>query len=343
MNSAQMMLKVISVFLSCRFISIAFASLVFITSTFANESILSIIKRQYGYGSIPFGVEYRRSIDGTFPENTNPDTAILYSPNAICKLFSDGKGNYLYAINREYPSGIKDKPFARYIYFISHDDTIKYTPERELVEIFDNKFDRNRDPFIINYIMGFPSTSGLGSNFININEMLSSNENNISISKESDRVIISLRMHNGKTTDGKYNKYYIFTLILGKISGGLYPLKSDTRLLVMDENGKESLLPIMAEILYKEYMKIGNSGIYIPKKIFIRRYEILTENTKEFKQKLFEQETIEITEIISDIDEVKKSIKLTIPESTALFGRKDGDMYNFSEIIDSLKENIDIK
>ena len=69
MNSAQMMLKVISVFLSCRFISIAFASLVFITSTFANESILSIIKRQYGYGSIPFGVEYRRNIDGTFPES----------------------------------------------------------------------------------------------------------------------------------------------------------------------------------------------------------------------------------------------------------------------------------
>ena len=86
-----------------------------------------------------------------------------------------------------------------------------------------------------------------------------------------------------------------------------------------------------------------NSDIYIPKKIFIRRYEILRENTKEFKQKLFEQETIEITEIISDIDEVKKSMKLTIPESTALFGRKDGDMYNFSEIIDSLKENIDIK
>ena len=111
MNSAQMMLKVISVFLSCRFISIAFASLVFITSTFANESILSIIKRQYGYGSIPFGVEYRRSIDGTFPENTNPESVRCHfcavptptfsiplpDPRLRCKMLS-AQNNMLFHI-----------------------------------------------------------------------------------------------------------------------------------------------------------------------------------------------------------------------------------------------------
>ncbi len=308
----------------------------------ANEPILSLLKGQYGYRSIPFGVEYRRSINGALPENTNPETAVLYSPNAMCRLFADGKGNYLYTIDREYPSGIKDKPFSRYIYFLSPNDTMKYTPERELIEILDNDFDKNRDPFIINYIMGFPSP-GLGSNFVNINKILSSRENNISINKEKDGVIISLRIHNGNTPDNKYNRYYIYTLVLGNISGKLYPLKSDTRLLVVDENGKESLLPIMAEILYEDYIKVGKSDIYMPKRILVRRYEIITESTNEFKQKLFEQETIEITKIISDIDEIEKSMSLTIPESTILFDRKNGDMYSFPGIINSIKKSMDAK
>lgn len=285
------------------------------TILLANESILSAVKGQYGYGSIPFGVEYRRSINGTLPENTNPKTAVLYSPNAMCKLFADGKGNYLYTIEREYHSGIKDKPFSRYIYFLSPNCSVKYTPERDLTEVLDNDFDKARDPFIINYITGFPS-SGLGSDLININKMLLSNENNLSINKEKDRGIISLRIYDGKTPDGKYNKYYIYTLVLRKIFGNLYPLKSDTRLVVVDENGKENLLPIMAEILYEDYIKVGKSDIYIPKKILVHRYEIVAESTKKFKQKLFEQETVEITKIISDVNEIEKNMKLTIPEST---------------------------
>ena len=81
----------------------------------------------------------------------------------------------------------------------------------------------------------------------------------------------------------------------------------------------------------------------MPKRILVRRYEIVTESTNEFKQKLFEQETIEITKIISDVNEIEKSMSLTIPESTILFDRKNGDMYSFPVIINSIKKSMDAK
>ena len=47
--------------------------------------------------------------------------------------------------------------------------------------------------------------------------------------------------------------------------------------------------------------------------------------------------------IISDIDEIEKSMSLTIPESTILFDRKNGDMYSFLGIINSIKKSMDAK
>ena len=86
-------------------ISIFYASVLF-----ANESILLTLSGQYGYPSIPFGLEYKKTTKGTFPENVDPKAAILYSPNAERKLFADGKGSYLYTIDRKYPAEIELYP-----------------------------------------------------------------------------------------------------------------------------------------------------------------------------------------------------------------------------------------
>ncbi len=316
-------------------ISIFYASVLF-----ANEFILSTFSGEYGYASIPFGLEYKRTTKGTFPENVDPKTTILYSPNAECKLFTDGKGNYLYTIDRKYPSVVKDKPFSKYIYFFSGNDAIRYTPERKLIEILDDAFDKDRDPFIVNYIMGFPS-SGVGGNFININEILRNDKKHISIKSENDNIVITLRVSDGIYNN--YRKYNLYTLVLGKIFGNLYPLKSNTRLMFVDENNKETLSPVIFETLYKNYTKIGNTNSYIPKNIDVFRYKIATKGGNDFEQKLSEQETIEITKIISEPKEIKKNIKLSISESAVLFDRESGDMYFSHEIINSLKKSTETK
>lgn len=272
-------------------ISIFYASVLF-----ANESFLSTFSEEYGYASIPFGLEYRRTTKGTFPENVDPKTAILYSPNAECRLFADGKGNYLYTIDRKYPLEVKDKPFSKYICFFAGNGAIRYTPERKLIEILDDAFDKDRDPFIVNYITGFPS-AGAGGNFININEILRNDKKHISIKSENDNVIITLN---------NYRKYNVYTLTLGKIFGNLYPLKSNTRLMFIDENNKETLSSVIFETLYKNYTKIGNTNSYIPRNIDVFRYKIAAKDFNDFEQKLCEQETIEITKIISEPYEIKK-------------------------------------
>jgi len=316
-------------------ISIFYASVLF-----ANESFLSTFSEEYGYASIPFGLEYRRTTKGTFPENVDPKTAILYSPNAECKLFADEKGNYLYTIDRKYPSEVKDKPFSKYTYFFSGNDTIRYTPERKLIEILDDAFDKDRDPFIVNYITGFPS-AGAGGNFININEILRNDKRHISIKSENDNIIITLRVSDGVYNN--YRKYNVYTLVLGKIFGNLYPLRSNTRLMFIDENNKETLSPVIFETLYKNYTKIGNTNSYIPKNIDVFRYKIAAKDFNDFAQKLSEQETLEITKIISEPNEIEKNIKLIVLESVVLLDRKSGDMYSFPEIINNLKKSVESK
>lgn len=307
---------------------------------FANESILSTLSGQYGYTSIPFGLEYKRTIKGTFPENIDPKTAILYSPNAECRLFTDGEGNYLYTIDRKYPSAVKDKPFSKYIYFFSESGAIRYTPERKLIEILDDAFDKDRDPFIVNYIMGFPS-SGIGSNFININEILRNDKKHMSIKSENDNIVITLRISDGIYNN--YRKYNVYSLILGKIFGNLYPLRSNTRLMFVDENNKETLSPVIFEVLYKNYTRIGDTNSYIPKNIDVFRYKIAPKGSNDFEQKLSEQETIEIIKIISESNEIKNNMKLIIPESTVLFDRENGDMYTFPGVINTLKGSMETK
>ena len=316
--------------------------LLFTSVSYAFESFFPVFNSRYGYDSIPFGIEYRRDISPSLPKDTDPATAILYTPNAKCKLFADGKGNFLYFVNREYPSGVDNVPFSEYIYSFSKNDAIKYTPARRLIEILDSDFDKNRDPFILNYITGF-SSPGIGSNFVDINNIISSDKNNISIKKNENNAVISLRVYDGKAP-GNADRYYLYTLEIGKISGKFYPLKSCTKLLVASEDNKETIFPAMSEITYEDYIKLGNQNIYMPQKIIVSRYKITaTPNDKEFKRELFERETIKITKVFSDSKSIEENMKLTIPESVMLFNKKDGNAYSFPGIIKMLKESMDAK
>ena len=58
---------------------------------FANNAIFELLQNKFGLANMPVGIEYERVVEGP---NIDAKKQVLYTPNAKCKVFTDGKGRF---------------------------------------------------------------------------------------------------------------------------------------------------------------------------------------------------------------------------------------------------------
>lgn len=304
---------------------------------FANEAVFELLQNKFGLANMPICIEYERVVEGA---DIDAKKQVLYTPNAKCKVFADGKGCFLYSINRLYPKNAKDASDSQYVYYISPSEKLRYIPNRDLVEFVDFDLNNGRDPFLFSYLSAFSDTQKMGVNFVDIkNLILNAGNSDISYTAKNGSAVLTIRKYKNKSPDKIFDVYDLYRLYLKEIFGKIYPVRATTSLLSIGKDKREIELPVISEILYSEYKQIEGANISIPHKIVVNLYAInKSANGDTYNAKLYASEIVRINKIITDKAVISKNMTLEIPESATVFDLKRNSVYQMSQLAKKLEK-----
>lgn len=304
---------------------------------FANEAVFELLQNKFGLANMPICIEYERVVEGA---DIDAKKQVLYTPNAKCKVFADGKGCFLYSINRLYPKNAKDASDSQYVYYISPSEKLRYTPNRDLVEFTDFDLNNGRDPFLFSYLSAFSDTQTMGVNFVDIkNLILNAGNSDISYTAKNGSAVLTIRKYKNKSPDKEFDVYALYRLYLKEIFGKIYPVRATTSLLGVGKDKREIEFPVISEILYNEYKQIEGANISIPHKIVVNLYAInKSANGDTYNAKLYASEIVRINKIITDRAVISKNMMLEIPESATVFDLKRNGVYQMSQLAKKLEK-----
>lgn len=249
-------------------------------------------------------------------------------PDANYEFTTNGYDKHMLSI-KSYDSIYNGKPYNGKCLTIG-DSSVLYLENINRAIIL-KKEENNQMPQVFwEYLTLLPGDSLMerGKPILEMLEEFTSNGKLTADRKENGQRMLEYRLPPTKV--GRYELSPTLVLLLKYINGRLYPLSIKLQTVKMDQNANLSMSPPKIEIKYSNYVRLENSGVYIPKLIEIKRANLYYPNndiTGMLKNDIICWIIIKVKDVTDDEKTIGERLKFKIPSETIIEDKNNSEKF----------------
>lgn len=258
-----------------------------------------------------------------------------YRPDAVSEFSCSESGVMALHVRRTVPEGVKDERAREFVYLLN-DNKLALKRKGESKLYVDKSAGKMEEPPFWKYLTHIPIHENHQlwpriADFLRNPDLFDS----VEVSEmDNNRQSIVFRGKKGKNEHGEFAD--VVSVSLEKFENNLYPVSISHSETYFSEDGAPHQGPDIISIEYGGYVKLDKAGLYVPREIESKKYDVTVTGSYGFDQELKYAEKVKVENISESNELIERKTVLKIDGETTIYDSSSNQKF----VIDSLLNKV---